>query len=137
MNYINDIINYKKEIEKINKGEIETLQEEILKKNPEETEIYEIINERKIFLRLNDSELKEYSFLLNDDNKYSSFFSFIKMFKTSKAIEENLKKSLKNNMNVKTIKEISNKILLLRKFEKTNNIKPYDINFIESKENKK
>jgi hypothetical protein len=33
-------------------------------------------------------------------------------------------------MNVKQLDEVANKILLLRKFEKDNNIAPFDINFV-------
>lgn len=133
-NYIIDTVNYIGEAEKIERGEIDDINEEILKKNVNENPIYKKMLERKNFLKLDDNELNEYSFLLSDEHKYNSFFNFMKAFKTSIKIKENLKKSKNNNMNVKTIDEINNKIMLLRIFEQDNNIKPFDINFLDSKD---
>ena len=51
----------------------------------------------------------------------------MKMFWKSESLSNKLTDS--NNMNVKKLDEVANKILLLRKFEKDNNIIPFDIVF--------
>lgn len=90
--------------------------------------------ERKTFLKLGDDEMKEYAFLLSDEYKYNSFFSFVKAFKTTEAIRKQVSENKTNNMNVKILNETNNKILLLRQFEKDNHIKAYDLNFEDSKD---
>ena len=79
------------------------------------------------YLNIEEHELYEYEFLLNNEYNYNSFFSFMKMFWKSESLINKLTDS--NNMNVKKIDEVANKILLLRKFEKDNNIIPFDIVF--------
>ena len=74
------------------------------------------------YLNIEEHELYEYEFLLNNEYKYNSFFSFMKMFWKSESLSNKLTDS--NNMNVKKLDEVANKILLLRKFEKDNNIIP-------------
>lgn len=89
---------------------------------------------RQILLKIDDEELKEYEFLLNDEFKLSSFFHFINLFRTTTNINECLTKNKNNNMNVKIMNDEYNKILLLRKFEIENNITPFDINFINDEQ---
>jgi len=80
-------------------------------------------------LKLEDNQLEDYKFLLNDEFNYNSYFNFLKAFKTNKVISEQLINNKQNNMNVKLLNSTNNKIILLRKFEKDNNIAPFDINF--------
>jgi hypothetical protein len=71
------------------------------------------------YLNIEEHELYEYEFLLNNEYNYNSYFSFMKMFWKSECLNNKLTES--NNMNVKQLDEVANKILLLRKFEKANN----------------
>ena len=80
-------------------------------------------------MKLEDNQLEDYKFLLNDEFNYNSYFNFLKAFKTNKVISEQLINNKQNNMNVKLLNSTNNKIILLRKFEKDNNIAPFDINF--------
>ena len=133
-NYITDTNNYNNELKKIDDGDINNINDDILKNNIHETESYKKMILRKDYLKLNDNEMSEYSFLLSDEYKYSSFFSFMDVFKTVEAIDNNIKKNTKNNMDIKTTDNINTKIKLLRMFEKDNNISAFDLNFTHSQD---
>ena len=86
-----------------------------------------ILNRCK-FLDIFTAEMaSEYEFLLNDQFKFQNLFTFIKMFKKVDKLNENSKNS--DNFEVKSIDDTTNKVLLIRKFEKDNGITPYDVNF--------
>ena len=91
---------------------------------------YKVLRERQDYLNLNEDELNQYSFLLNDEYKYNSFFSFIKMFQTTEYLENRLKE--RDSFKLKKLDDAENKIILLRKFEKANNINTLDIDFSSS-----
>jgi hypothetical protein len=98
-----------------------------------EVDVFEIPEYKKYldkieYLNIDEDELYEYQFLLTNEYNYNSFFSFMKMFWKTEYLKEKLLSS--NNINVKKLDDVSNKILLLRKFEKDNNITPFDINFL-------
>ena len=128
-NYINETNLYNKEIEKIDNGDIDNINDKIFLNNVNEKDIYKKMIDRKKFLKLEDNQLEDYKFLLNDEFNYNSYFNFLKAFKTNKVISEQLINNKQNNMNVKLLNSTNNKIILLRKFEKDNNIAPFDINF--------
>ena len=86
-----------------------------------------ILNRCK-FLDIFTAEMAlEYEFLINDEFKFNQFFIFIKMFKKVDALNDKSKNS--DNFNIKKIDDTTNKVLLIRKFEKDNGITPYDVNF--------
>ena len=137
---IGEKIELKKEIKKVMTIELKEnkleLLEEFIKDIEDETDIYlntnyKSIREKFEFLKLNNSEdINNYSFLLLDEFKYNSYFNFIKMNQTSEYLT--FKAVTSDNMDIKKIDEVGNKILLLRKFETDNNIKPNDINLLIS-----
>ena len=131
-NYITDTTNYNNELNKIDNGDIKNLNTDILQNNIHDTEIYKNMITRKEFLKIKDIEMVEYSFLLSDEYKYSSFFSVMNTFKTNKEINMKIKTNLKNNMAIKTTDNINNKIKLFRMFENDNNISAFDLNFTQS-----
>ena len=95
-------------------------------------------NNKKLFeryniLKLDVETINEYKFLLIDEFKFNSLFTFIKMFKTSQTLNELLTDKNNSNMNVKLLSDTLNKIILLRTIETNNKISPYDINFTTSK----
>ncbi len=79
------------------------------------------------YLHIEEHELYDFEFLLTNEYNYNSFFSFMKMFWKTECLKEKITDS--NNMNVKKLDEVATKLLLLRKFETTNGITPFDINF--------
>ena len=91
---------------------------------------YKVLRERQDYLNLNENELSIYSFLINDEYKYNSFFSFIKIFQTTEYLESKLKD--RDSFKVKKLDDTENKIILLRKFEKANNINTFDLDFSSS-----
>ena len=98
-----------------------------------EVNVFEIPEYKKYldkieYLNIEEHELYEYEFLISNEYNYNCFFSFMKMFWKTEYLKEKLHSS--NNINVKKLDDVSNKILLLRKFEKDNNITPFDINFL-------
>ena len=136
---IGEKIELKKEIKQVMTKELKENKLEILdqfiKDIEDEADIYlnddyKAIRDKFEFLRLKSEDIKPYSFLLLDDFKYSSFFNFIKMHQTSEYLK--MKASTSDNMDIKKIDEVGTKILLLRKFELENGIKPNDINFLNS-----
>jgi hypothetical protein len=87
-----------------------------------------ILNRCK-FLDIFTAEMAlEYEFLICDEFKFQNFFTFIKMFKKVDALNDKTKNS--DNFEIKKFDDTTNKILLIRKFETSNNITPYDINLL-------
>lgn len=130
--YISDTIAYNLEMNKINTGDIDKIDENIILKNATEQDIYKKMVDRKEFLKISDNELNEYSFLISDEYNYNSYFNFMKAFKTTAAINSQSAYNKNNNMDIKLLNETNNKIKLLRNFEKESNIKPFDINFSDN-----
>lgn len=134
------IMELKKELKKgmgieMKENKLELLEQFIKDVNRDEVDIYlniayKSIREKFEFLRLNVNDIKDYEFLLLDDFKFTSFFNFVKMNQTSEYLKE--KYEMGDNMAIKKLDEVGNKILLFRKFEVDNGIKPNDINFLSS-----
>ena len=65
---------------------------------------YKKYSDKMEYLNIEEHELFEYEFLLNNEYNYNSFFSFMKMFWKSKYLNNKLTDS--NSMNVKNLMKL-------------------------------
>jgi hypothetical protein len=64
-----------------------------------------------------------------DEFKLKSYFNFLSLFKNDKYISEKIDNLDDSSYKIKIIKNVNNKVFLIRKLEKQYNIAPFHINF--------
>jgi hypothetical protein len=98
---------------------------EILLKNP----IYDGLKTRIDNLNLFPNNYKKYQLIISNAFNYDNLFNFRNLFITNDILKNKIKDIYNTSENVKIINNKYSKIIALRKFEKDNNISPFDINF--------
>jgi len=91
--------------------------------------IYDGIKKRIDFLNLYPNNYKKYKLIIESSLNYEYLFNFRKLFITTDILNQETVNLYNTTENIKTVKNIHSKIIALRKFEKDNNILPFDINF--------
>lgn len=91
--------------------------------------IYDNLHNKITNLCLTPPQYKKYQIILMDDFEYEKLFKIRNLFLTDEKLNKNIKDVYDTNENVKIINNKYSKIIALRKFEKDNNIKPFDVNF--------
>jgi hypothetical protein len=91
---------------------------------------YKTILKRANVLGIDDLKFNEFKKILTDEQSCSQVFSLLKLFMNTEHLQEQLK--ISDNMNVKKAGSINSKILLIRKFENTTGINPFDVNLTTS-----
>ena len=101
-------------------------------KNIREKKEYKQIHERAKVLKIDEIQnIDIYKEILKTEKEMYLHQNLIRLFKTDKYINERLNKIYDTSLNVKVIDNVYNKITLLRKIEKDNNINMLDVDFCE------
>ena len=91
--------------------------------------LYDNLHNKIEHLCLLCNQYKKYQIILMNDFVYEKLFKIRNLFLTDKIINGKIKDVYDTNENVKIINNKFSKIIALRKFEKDNNITPFDVNF--------
>ena len=91
--------------------------------------LYDNLHNKINHLCLSPNQYKKYQVILMDDIIYDKLFKIRNLFLTNERLHKIIENVYGTNENVKIINNKYSKIIALRKFEKVNNIKPFDINF--------
>jgi hypothetical protein len=91
--------------------------------------IYDGIKSRVEKLNIYPQKYQKYQLIITDSIHYDYLFNFRNLFITKDSLEGKINNIYNTTENVKIINNKYSKILALRKFEKDNNITPFDVNF--------
>ena len=105
---------------------------QVILKNP----IYNGITSRIDILNLVPNNYKKYQLIISTDSNFDNLFNFRNLFLNNNTINNKITDVYKTTENIKVVNNKYSKIIALRKFEKDNNISPFDINFHNDNESK-
>lgn len=91
--------------------------------------LYDNLHNKIEHLCLSPNQYKKYQIILMDDFVYEKLFKIRSLFLTDDILNKKIKDVYSTNETVKIINNKYSKIIAIRKFEKDNNIKPFDVNF--------
>lgn len=103
--------------------------------NEREQEKYKNIHDRAKLLnihKLKKSEIEIFKETIKSEKGMNNHTNLIRLLKTNEYIKSKILIFRENSMEVKVIGEVHNKIALIRKIEKDNNIKNLDVEFEEN-----
>ena len=121
-----------KQLKEVVKTEKDILLNEFIEANFEERmdQKYNNINNNKSLLNLDtDDEIKNYSFIIQNEFLIKNYFNVLTLFKTNEYIKNKIEYLNNNSFKIKYFDSIYNKVSLIRKLEVKYNISPFDIEF--------
>jgi hypothetical protein len=101
------------------------IENEVMLKNS----IYDGLKSRIEILNLYPNNYKKYQSIISKASNFDNLFNFRNLFLTNETLNNKVVDVYNTTENVKIINNKYSKVIALRKFEKDNNICPFDINF--------
>lgn len=98
--------------------------------------IYDGLKSRIDILNLYPNNYKKYQLIVSKASNFDNIFNFRNLFLTNETLNNKIVNVYNTTENVKIINNKYSKIIALRKFEKDNNICPFDINFHNNNDTK-